>query len=231
MRARTWPASAMVLIVAGCAALQPDRAPDPEERLAEGLAALERGDYRGAYEPLNWVYTHYANEAVGQQALLALVAAELDPRNPSRRLGVGSELAGRYLRLPAIARWTKPVAETLYLLALELGAAEERVAEAEEEAAAAEERAREARAEAREARAEAEREREEAHQARAEAAQARAQAAPPRELPRLPGPPVTERMRELEQAGADATARVAQLEQQLAECRQELARIRRAVGP
>ncbi len=226
MRSRSWPASAMVLIAAGCAALQVEREPDPEEKLVEGLAALDRRDYRAAFEPLSWVYTRYWNEPVGQRALLALTAAELDPRNPSRRLDVGADLAGRYLRLPGIAAWTEPLVETVYLLALELGAAEERVAEAEEEEEEARAEAREARAEAREARAEAQ-----AARAQAQRERARAQAAPPRELPRLPGPPVTARMRELERERANAVARVQRLERELAECERELARVRRAARP
>ncbi|HEX6939712.1 MAG TPA: hypothetical protein VF158_09900 [Longimicrobiales bacterium] len=266
MTTRSWLAVVVGSVAAGCAALRLDREPDPAERLAEGLAALERGDYRGAYEPLSWVYTRYAGEAIGQQALLVLAAAEMDPRNPSRRLAVGAELAGRYLRMRGIAPWTEPVAETMYLLALELGAAEQRAAEAEEEEAEARAEAREARTqarearteareartEAREARAEAERERAQAEEAQAEARRARAQAeqaraetrraqagaqaapagaqAAPQDLPQLPGPPVTARMRELEQARTSATTRAGQLEGELAACQRELARVRRAAG-
>lgn len=241
MNLRSLMASALVLLAGGCASLQHAPGPSPEERLEQGLAALERGDYRAAHEPLSWVYTHYADEPIGRQALLALVAAELDPRNPSRRLGVGADLAARYLRLPGAEPWTVPLVETVYLLAMELGAAEERVAVAEEseeaareEARAAREQAREARAEARSAEARAARaeaaraqEAERAEAARAEAARAEAaraeaartgaQPAAPQDLPQLPGPPVT--------------ARVAELERELAACRRELDRIRRAATP
>lgn len=219
--------------VAGCATLYGGREPDPEERLAQALNALEREDYRTAFDGLVWVYSHYPTEPVGQQALLALAAAEMDPRNPSRRLGVGSELAASYLGLPATPNWTEPVAETLYLLALELGAAEMRVARAEAEREQAEAgrarariEARQAQAETRRAEVEAQRAEVEAQRAEAEARQARgaAEAAPPRPLPRLPGPPVTARMRELERERDRLAGRVTELER-------ELERIRRTLRP
>ena len=61
---------------------------------------------------------------MGQRAVLALAAASLDPRNPNRRIDMGATYAARYLNDNTKAAWTEPVGETLYLMALELGATE-----------------------------------------------------------------------------------------------------------
>ncbi|HEX7051552.1 MAG TPA: hypothetical protein VF188_15200 [Longimicrobiales bacterium] len=219
----------LTVLLTGCALVYGSRQPDPEERLARGLAALDREDYRSAFDDLVWVYTHFPDEPEGRRALLALAAAELDPRNPSRRLGVGSDLVADYLRTPGTPSWTHPVAETVYLLALELGAAETRVAEAEMEREEAEQESAEARGEATRARrqaqrAEAEAQRARRAEARAERARRGAQAAPPGPLPQLPGPPVTARIRELQRERDRLAQRVQALER-------ELERIRKTLRP
>ena len=63
--------------------------------------------------------------------MLALSAGELDPRKPERRLWAGADLSARLLNVPDVEPWMVPVAETYYLLALELGAQEERLARAD----------------------------------------------------------------------------------------------------
>lgn len=108
---------------AGCAALaSTDRGPEPEAQLAAGLAALEHGEYSRARSHLGWVYANHWNEPAGRHALLALIAADLDPRNPDRRLANAAELAARLVTGDEAPAWTAPLGESLYLIALELGA-------------------------------------------------------------------------------------------------------------
>lgn len=120
-----------VASVTGCAAMTLTRGPDPRDQLAEGVAALEAQDFvraRGLLEPL---YFQRWMEPVGQRALLTLIAAELDGRNPGRRLAVAADQSARLLNIPNVESWLVPVAESYYLLAMELGAAEERLAQME----------------------------------------------------------------------------------------------------
>jgi hypothetical protein len=127
----------------GCAAIAMARGgPDPRTQLQQGLEALEQRDYtraRGFLEPL---YQERWTEPVGRHAMLALIAAELDTRNPDRRLWAGADRAARLVNVPQIEPWMIPVVETYYLLALELGAQEERLAQADSARLAAEQRAR-----------------------------------------------------------------------------------------
>ena len=127
-------AVAIASLLLGCATLKAPLETRGEKRFEDGLSALGRGDYRVAHEHLAWVAQHYGHESYGQQALLTLAAMEMDPRNPTRRITVGTDVAAGYLRLPEKAPWTQPVAQTLYLLGLELGAAEERAERAERQA-------------------------------------------------------------------------------------------------
>lgn len=129
-RGSIW-ALALAVLLTGCATLKAPLASRGEERLEESLAAFARGDYRTAQEGLSWVAQNDADEAHGRAALLALAAVELDPRNPARRIAVGTDVAASYLALRDKEGWTNPVAQTMYLLGLELGAAEERVEKAE----------------------------------------------------------------------------------------------------
>jgi len=122
----------------GCGLLAFSSEPDPADQLGEGVAALESQDYVRAAALLGPVYREHWREEVGQRALLALIAAELDNRNPQRRLWAAADMAARLLSIPELDPWLVPVAETYYLLALELGAQEERVARADSARAAAE---------------------------------------------------------------------------------------------
>jgi hypothetical protein len=127
----------------GCAALAGVRAgSDPAAQLTAGAAAVRSQEYleaRGLLEPL---FYEKSEQRVGQQALVVLLAGEMDNRNPDRRLWAAADLATRFLAVDAAEPWLVPVVETMYLLALELGAAEERIAEAETARASAEARAR-----------------------------------------------------------------------------------------
>lgn len=122
----------------GCAALARTQQPDPREQLNEGVAALEARDYLRARTLLEPLYREHWEKPVGQQALLTLVAAELDGRNPGRRLWAAAEMAARLLNLPELQPWMVPLGESYYLLAVELGAQEERLAEADSARALAE---------------------------------------------------------------------------------------------
>ena len=108
---------------AGCATLaSADREPEPEAQLEAGLAALEHGEYSRARSHLGWVYSTRWDEPAGRHALLALIATDLDPRNPDRRLANAAELAARLVTQAEAPAWTSPLGESLYLIALELGA-------------------------------------------------------------------------------------------------------------
>src|SRR5690606_28231557 len=120
-------------LVAGCSLIRAGGEPSPEARLEAGLAALAANDRVTADEHLRWVYERHANEPVGKRALIAMASAELDPRNPTRRLWASAERAALFLAHEDAPRWLQPVAETLCLLALELGANEERFARIEAE--------------------------------------------------------------------------------------------------
>ena len=122
----------------GCAALSLSRQPDARDQLNQGVAALEAQDYARARALLEPLYREHWQERVGQQAMLALIAADLDNRNPDRRLWSAAEMSARLLSIPELEPWLIPVGESYYLLALELGAQEERLARADAARAAAE---------------------------------------------------------------------------------------------
>jgi hypothetical protein len=134
---------ASMAAMTGCAALAGLRdSPDPRAQLADGAAAAEAQEYlraRGLLEPLA---REYASNDIGQRAMLVLIAAELDNRNPERRLWAAADMATRLLETERVEPWVVPVAESYYLLAMELGAAEERIAQAEAQARRADAQAR-----------------------------------------------------------------------------------------
>ena len=131
------------LALSACGTINSMLKSSADDRFNAGMVALRRGDFAQASTDLGWVAEHYPDKDVGRQALLVVAALEVDPRNPRRRLAMGADLAGSYLKLEDKERWTEPVAQSLFLLAEELGAAEERVAAAEADRLAAERRANE----------------------------------------------------------------------------------------
>ena len=189
MRRRGVGVTAIALLLAGCATLSSVTSSSAEKRFDAGMRALANGDYTVAHQELSWVAERYANKEEGQRALLILASMEMDPRNPSRRTDVGADLAATFLRLPERDAWVDPVAQTMYLLGLELGAAEERAQRAER---AAEQQ---------------------------------------RELPKLPGPTVSARIKTVEQERDRLQARVTTLEEQIANLQKELDRIRKTIKP
>jgi outer membrane protein assembly factor BamD (BamD/ComL family) len=180
----------LALLLAGCATVSSLTTSNEEKRFDAGMRALANGDYATAHKELAWVAERHANKSEGQRALLILAAMEMDPRNPARRTDVGADLAATFLRLPERDGWVDPVAQTMYLLGLELGAAEERAQRAE-----------------------------------------RAAEAQQRELPKLPGPTVSARIKAIEQERDRLQARVLTLEEQLAGLQRELERIRKTIKP
>lgn len=112
------------LTISACATLGGASAPenDPELRLQRGVDALEANEFDVAHTELSWVYTHCPSSRQGMDALLLLATAELDPRNRSRRLDVGAALVAAYLATPGISAERRQLGESIYLLALELGA-------------------------------------------------------------------------------------------------------------
>jgi hypothetical protein len=124
--------------LSGCAAVGAIRGESPRAQLEAGAAAVEAQEYLRARGLLDPLYYGRPSDPVGQMALLVLIAAELDNRNPERRLWAAADMAGRMLANEATEPWMVPLAETYYLVAMELGAAEERVAAAESARAAAE---------------------------------------------------------------------------------------------
>lgn len=123
----------LALTLSGCALIRGEPAAMPERQLERGLAALEARDFVSARAILDPLYRAHWQDAVGQRAMLALIAAELDSRNPDRQLWAAADLSARYLNIEDLPRWQVPVAEALYLIAQELGASEQRIAEAEAE--------------------------------------------------------------------------------------------------
>lgn len=244
-----WTRLLAVGALAGCASLQGSDAPDPEQRFGRAMEALERQDFRSAYEQLSLVYTGHWTQPVAERALLAMAAVELDPRNAGRRLDVGADLAARHFQLAGEPSWTTPVSQTLYLLALELGAAEERAARAEAEKERAEEEKQQAQRQAEQAERQAEqaeRQKQQAEkekraaraevqrakaQARAANAKARAAEQEARPLPRYSGTSVSARVGELSAERARLRDQVQALKRQLAEREQELERIRATLAP
>jgi hypothetical protein len=96
--------------------------PSAEAQLQWALALLHRQQFAPARFELERVYGPLADEPAARNALLVGAAVELDPRNPDRWPEAGAALAAQHLRLADTEPWTDPVAATLYLLALELGA-------------------------------------------------------------------------------------------------------------
>jgi len=105
-------------------------------RLAAALAAFERGDRASAWAGFERVATAHPATPVGEQALVLLVAMEADPRDPVADPLAAAARAGQALRSGVARGWTVPVLETLYLLALEVGAADSVALERVERAAA-----------------------------------------------------------------------------------------------
>lgn len=114
---------AAILVLGACAALQGGAEPEQNAqlRLDRGIGAIEAGRYTAAFDDLAWVYVHCTGYETGDDALAALAALELDPRNPVAHPAAGVELLGRMIRGTAEPS-TRRLAETAFLASLALGA-------------------------------------------------------------------------------------------------------------
>ena len=142
-RGSVLPTLAVLVAVAGCAvnAAEPRQtAPAPESRavvagplpggplpraadeLAAGLSEIEAGNPDAAYGHLTAVLEQCGASALGQRALLALAAAELDPTNPDPRRNLAAEAAAQVAARQDADTWPGQLARTLYGVALRVGA-------------------------------------------------------------------------------------------------------------
>lgn len=130
-----------MVATSGCAAFAINRGVDPEAQLHDGIIALSQQNYERAHALLEPLYLEHWSERTGQRAGLALIASDLDTRNPQRRLWLAADRSARLLNVAELEPWMVPVTESYYLLAMELGAQEERLARADSARADAEQRA------------------------------------------------------------------------------------------
>lgn len=114
----------LLVLLSACAGGAGPKELGPADRLERGLGALERGEFEDAVTDFLWVVEREGGSRRGREALLLAMAADLDPRNKSRRLDEGAALAARYLALAPPDDPARPVVLATYLLALELGAPE-----------------------------------------------------------------------------------------------------------
>lgn len=91
------------------------------EHFEEALSAHSRGDYEEASSRLRIVRERCTGTRLGDRAFLLVVATRLDPRFRNRRpdsMAVGTV---RYLSRDSISRWGRAMAESLHLVARDLG--------------------------------------------------------------------------------------------------------------
>lgn len=94
----------------------------PAEQFDGGLALADQGDLVAATERLVEVREVCGDSPLGRQALLLMSVMQLDGRNENRNPSLAAELSATYLALSSIFPWTSPIAEGVYVLALEMGA-------------------------------------------------------------------------------------------------------------
>jgi hypothetical protein len=219
--------AAITLAIGACAALGSGDSTErnAQLRLDRGLSALEAGRYGVAFDDLAWVYAHCSDQEAGMDALRALAALELDPRNSEARPDIGATLLARLIRGP-MPRPTRSLTETTFLTSVALGAPHPADI-APPEATTGEDPHRTALA----------------PQAGEESVYGcgsalPAPADPDRALPRLPGPSMAELLTAAEAARDSATTRADSLglllevvQEQLIATREELQRIRRTLKP
>lgn len=91
-------------------------------QLDNGALAWRDGDFGKAAEELDLARRVCGDALLGRQATLLLASLYIDPRNPARDFDRAAELSAMYLKLPETFPWTRPLAATIYLLALDSGA-------------------------------------------------------------------------------------------------------------
>lgn len=83
------------------------------------MSHIQRDDFDAAARELAELAETCESGLWGRDAVLVLASLELDPRNPSGSPSSAARLAARYLQIPGTP--SVAVAETLYLLAVDLG--------------------------------------------------------------------------------------------------------------
>lgn len=91
-------------------------------KLEAALKALGSRDYTAAHARLLEVVELCGGAPLGQQALLLIAAAELDPRNPDPRRSLAAESTSLLLGELGSEAWARQLAESFYLIGRKLGA-------------------------------------------------------------------------------------------------------------
>jgi len=107
--------------------VQPPPPPPPPEAEAPGklelaVAALDERNYDAAHARLLEVVDLCGSAPLGQQALLLMAVAELDPRNPDPRWDLAAESTALLWEETNGRGWAHTLTESLYMIALRLGA-------------------------------------------------------------------------------------------------------------
>lgn len=115
----------IALTTMGCAGAHLPLPEPPSTRLNRAVEDLERGSHAAAIADLVALAGSCPTTPEERYALLLATSASIDPRNPSRNLNEAAALAARYLAdVPSDEAGGRPLAQALYLLARELGAAQ-----------------------------------------------------------------------------------------------------------
>ncbi len=116
-RSRPAGAACLVLVLVACAS-----ASGGETAFRDGLVALEEARAEEAFGQLERTRRICGTSPLGQQAVLVEAAAALGGRVGPRDARRAAELSAAFLRQPSPPAWGVPIAESLYLMAREMGA-------------------------------------------------------------------------------------------------------------
>lgn len=128
--ARWLPVRVAVLLVAAVAGVacashrSPGSAPETvtaAEQFDAALSARAGGDLASAASGLRAVRDRCSGEPLGDQAFLLLVATGLDPRYRNGSPDSVAAQTARYLARDSTSRWVEAMAESLHLVARDLG--------------------------------------------------------------------------------------------------------------
>jgi len=116
-----------LLAFAACSRMQGSPAPPPpadpdQERFQVALLAAGHGALDEAAAELRHLASRCESGPWGQEALLLLAALELSPGNPEGSPDAAAAILARYYQLSTVPARSLALAETMYLLALDLGA-------------------------------------------------------------------------------------------------------------
>lgn len=89
-------------------------------RFERALVELEEGNPDAAYEDLLQVADRCGRAPLGQQALLMVAIAQLDPTSPDQRIHLAAQAAAHLARWTPDTTWIHRTAEVLYLLSRKL---------------------------------------------------------------------------------------------------------------